>query len=176
MNTVQINAPVIAATIAGAVAIFVAIQTFLLNLVLERQKTTIKLLADEQGLNRGRRREALEALSNAISIAKSAAEQALAGAAARNEEQRLNQTAEAMQKLSQFFAEAHKAEDNIRLNKDDLVHVVQVRTALTKLFLTLDLDQEGHDYETKLSERHDLFNKAFATFNDYVRTATSAGS
>ena len=144
------------------------------NKVLAEHQKLFELLADEQAQNRGRRRDALEALFNATSIANSAAQQLLSGAAARNPEHRLNETAQAMQKIATFFSEAHKAEDNIRLNREDLEHVLKVRTALVRLFLSLDLDAEGPEYEGRLTEAHSLFNNAFSIFQDYVRTATTA--
>lgn len=144
------------------------------NKVLAEHQKLFGILADEQAQDRGRRRDALEALFNATSIANSAAQQIVSGAAVRNHEHRLNETAQAMQKLATFFTEAHKAEDNIRLNKEDLDHVVNVRTALVRLFLSLDLDAEGTEYQSRLSDAHVLFNKAFSIFQDYVRAATSA--
>lgn len=165
---------VLAAIISGAFAIVVAAQTWFLHWKLEKQQKIVGILADEQAQSRGRRREALEALFNSASISKSAAHHLLDGVAIRNEERRLNETAQAMQKLATFFTEAHKAEDNIRLNREDLGHIVQVRTALVRLFLRVDLDAEGTEYESRLSESLDSFNKAFSTFEDYVRTATTA--
>jgi len=143
------------------------------NKVLTEHQKVFEILADERAEDRGRRREALESLTNATSIANSAAQQIVSGASVRNPEHRLNETAQAMQKLAKFFAEAQKAEDNIRLNKEDVEHVVRVRTDLVRLFLSLDLDAEGSDYENRLAEAHVLFNNSFSEFQDYVRGATT---
>src|ERR1700722_4117148 len=119
------------------------------------------------------RRESLEVLFNATSIAKSAARELLNVSASQNSEERIHRAADSLQKMSQFFEKTSEAERNLHLISEDVLQVRSVQAELVKIFLLLDLDLDTPEYRDRLQRAYEEFATRFEEFKSYIRSATA---
>jgi len=143
------------------------------SIKLENQTRFERLKAELLQHERSRegRREALELLLNASSIAKSAAKALRHDLTNQSGADRVQQVAESLQKMSPFFEKSSQAEMNLHRIAQDLSEVKRVQEALVTMLLLLDFDAESQDCEI-LDGALSKFNQQVVTFQDYVRAAT----
>jgi hypothetical protein len=170
------EATIISAAIAGSVAL---IALLIQGLYLSRKIADLNLRNEERmeivkreirGHEEGRikRGEQLDLLLNATSIARSAASHIAQSPGISRSEQRLAATAISLTKLATFLEEVSKAETNARLKREDMKFAQDLRTHLMKLFLSLDLDKEGPQYENELKLLYQGFETVFIGFREHV--------
>lgn len=145
------------------------------SIKLENQKTfeTLKAGLVLAQKSREGRREALELLLNASSIAKSAAKVLRHDLTNQSGADRVQQVAESLQKMSPFFEKASQADMNLHLIQQDVSEVKQVQDGLVTMLLLLDFDAESQDF-AKLDTALSGFNQQVVTFQEYVRSATAS--
>ena len=119
------------------------------------------------------RRESLELLFNASSIAKSAAGDLLKVSTTESSEERIRNTADSLQRMAQFFEKSSDAERNLHLIEEDVLQVKVLQGDLARIFLLLDLDSVSPSYQQGLQVAYGEFNQRFEGFRSYVRSATA---
>jgi hypothetical protein len=119
------------------------------------------------------RRESLDLLFNASSMAKSAAGDLLNVSISQSSEERIRNTADSLQRMAQFFEKSSDAERNLHLIEEDVVQVKVLQGDLAKIFLLLDLDSVTAEYQQALQLAYGEFNQRFEGFRSYVRSATA---
>ena len=145
------------------------------TIVAQERLREIELQFEKRKKSEDSRRESLEILFNATSMARSAAHDLLNDSVNQSSQERIRKTADSLQKMSQFFEKASESERNLHLISEDVLEVKSVQAGLVKMFLLLDLDSDTAEYRERLKQAYEQFEGRFEQFKTYVRSGTAEG-
>jgi hypothetical protein len=172
-------ASVFAATIAAVIALITLIVNILItNKQLARLNTqtgealiAAKAQADREDVARKSRSERMRLLLSASSIANSAAKDIVFSPEQADDAYRIGVVARSIGRISTFLEAVDAATSDSNLTEEDREQAEVLRTRIMVLFLKLDLDKIGPEYQQELKLKLDEFDESFQRFRDHVATS-----
>jgi len=173
-----------AAVFAAAIAAIVAIATLIVNLTytnkqLARLNTqtgealiAYKSQKDRDDAIRKSRSDQLRLLLSASSIANSAAKDIVYSPERAEDTYRIGVVARSIGKISIFLESIDAATSDPNLTDEDREQAKLLRDAVMVLFLKLDLDSVGPEYQAVLMDKLDDLDTKFKAFRDHVASSS----
>ncbi len=173
-----------AAVFAATIAALVAIATLVVNLLftnkqlaeLNRQTGEALIAAksqtDRDDAARKSRSEQLRLLLSASSIASTAAKDIVYSPETADDAYRIGVVARSIGKISIFLDAVAIATSDPNLTDEDRGQAQILRDAVMVLFLKLDLDKTGPDYQEELKSKLQDLDEKFQVFRNHVSSSS----